>query len=167
MITAEAIINLLNLEPLPGEGGYFVETYRADDALPAGVFKAHNGGPRAVSTAIYYLLTSDTFSAMHRITSDEIFHFYLGDPVEMLQLKPDGSGGIVTIGADILAGMRPQVVVPAGVWQGVRLALGGDFALMGTTVAPGFDYEDFELGSRASLTASHPEFREMIETLTR
>jgi len=158
MLSVEALCALLGLIPHPIEGGYFVETYRSADRLPAG---------RAVSTAIYYLLTADTFSAIHRLASDEVFHFYLGDPVEMLQLWPDGSHRVVLIGTDLSAGERPQVVVPRGVWQDARLRSGARFALLGTTVAPGFDYADYETASRPTLLRTHPSAAELITSLTR
>ena len=124
-------------------------------------------GPRNTSTAIYYLLEPDTFSELHRVVSDEIFHFYLGDPVEMLQLWPDGSGKRVVIGTDLESGMLPQIVVPRQVWQGARLVRGGKLALLGCTVSPGFDFADYETGSRDVLTQAYPEFRERIRGLTR
>ena len=158
MPSVEALRALLGLVPHPIEGGYFVETYRSADRLPGG---------RAVSTAIYYLLTSHTFSAMHRLASDEVFHFYLGDAVEMLQLWPDGSHRLVLIGTALAVGERPQVVVPSGVWQGARLRPGGRFALLGATVAPGFDYADYEPASRPALLSSHPAAHAMITALTR
>jgi predicted cupin superfamily sugar epimerase len=96
-----------------------------------------------------------------------VFHFYLGDPVEMLQLWPDGSYRVVVLGTDLPAGERPQVVVPQGVWQGARLRHGGRLALLGTTVAPGFDYADYEIGDRAALLASHPGARDLVTALTR
>ena len=102
---------------------------------------------------------------MHRVKSDEIFHFYLGDPVEMLQLWPDGSHRVVTIGTEIGRGMRPQVVVPRGVWQGTRLLSGGKVALLGCTVSPGFEYDDYESGRRAELVREWPAARERIEEL--
>jgi predicted cupin superfamily sugar epimerase len=120
-----------------------------------------------MGTAIYYLLTPYTFSAMHRVPGDEIFHFYQGDAVEMLQLPPDGEGKVVVLGNDLLAGMRPQVVVPGGVWQGSRLVAGGRFALLGTTMSPGFDYSDYEAGRRADLAGRFPQFAQFIEQLTR
>ncbi|MGD9403420.1 MAG: cupin domain-containing protein, partial [bacterium] len=89
MLDAEKIISALGMKPLPGEGGYFVESYRSEDNLPEGALPEGSGGPRSLATAIYYLLTPDTFSAMHRLRSDELYHFYLGDPVEMLNLHPD------------------------------------------------------------------------------
>jgi predicted cupin superfamily sugar epimerase len=157
MLSVETLRALLGLVPHPIEGGYFVETYRSADRLPAG---------RAVSTAIYYLLTPDSFSALHRLASDEVFHFYLGDPVEMLQLWPDGSHRVVLIGTDLAAGERPQMVVPRGIWQGARLRPGGRFALLGTTVAPGFDYADYETASRPALLSSHPAAAPLITALT-
>lgn len=143
-----------------------METYRSDERIAPAALPARYAGPRSFGTAIYYLLTAETFSAMHRLASDEIFHFYLGDPVEMLQLFPDGSGRIVTLGQDLQEGMRPQVVVRKGVWQGSRLVSGGRFALLGTTVAPGFDFADYEHGRRADLLRSHPAFRDLILSLT-
>jgi len=103
---------------------------------------------------------------MHRLQSDEIFHFYLGDPVEMLQLWSDGSGKVIKIGSDILNGMQPQVLVPRGVWQGARLIRDGRFAPLGTTVSPGFEWTDYESGQRDQLLKSYPQFREWIIALT-
>ncbi len=107
MITAEQIKRRLNLKPHPEEGGYYRETYRSDEHIPANVLPDRYKGERSFATAIYYLLTPDTFSAMHRLPTDEIFHFYMGDPVEMLQLIPDGSGRVITLGSDIVKGMHP------------------------------------------------------------
>ena len=163
---AAAIIAALGLVPHPKEGGWFREIYRAAESLPAHALSARYGGPRSVATAIYYLLTPSTFSALHRLASDEVFHFYAGDPVEQLRLFPDGSGEIVTIGNRLAAGERPQVLVPRGVWQGARLAPGGRFSLLGCTVAPGFDYADYENGERASLAAAFPAFAGPIAALT-
>jgi predicted cupin superfamily sugar epimerase len=166
MITIEQIKSLLNLEPLPEEGGYYFETYRSTDSLSNGVPDRYSGD-RSLSTAIYYLLTPDTFSALHSLPTDEIFHFYLGDPVEMLQLWPDGSGKVVVLGTDLINGMLPQLIVPKGVWQGSRLVPGGQFALLGTTVAPGFEFADYATGSRDRLVSQYPEFRNLIVGLTR
>jgi uncharacterized protein len=166
MLRALQIINRLGLVPLTIEGGYFRETYRASLLVPRAGLPNEYTGDRSASTAIYYLLTPDTFSAIHRVKSDEVFHFYAGEPVEMLQLLPDGTGRTVIIHNDLAAGHKPQLVVPAGVWQGCRLVPGGNWALMGCTVAPGFDYADFELGGRAELIAAYPSFAEMIMPLT-
>lgn len=167
MLTAEQVISLLHLRPYPVEGGHFIETYRADEEIPRECLPERYEGARSFGTAIYYLLTADSFSAMHRLWTDEIFHYYIGDPVEMLLLSPDGSGRIVALGPDLLSGMRPQVIVRRGVWQGARLRDGGGFALMGTTVSPGFDYGDYEIGQREVLLASYPQFGDMIAALTR
>lgn len=153
-----ALIASLRLEPHP-EGGYYRETYRS---------KETSGNPaRALSTAIYYLLIPDTFSEIHRLKSDEIFHFYLGHTVEILQLYPDGKSTITKLGQNLAAGEELQVTIPAGVWFGSRLIDGGEYALMGTTVAPGFDFADFESGKRDSLTAQYADRAEIIASLTR
>jgi len=167
MLDADEIRALLRLEAHPLEGGYFAETWRGAPSLSAAALGAGSRGPRAIGTAIYYLLTPDTFSAMHRLKWDEVFHFYLGDPVEMLLLEPGGGGRLVTLGTDLRAGARPQVVVPAGVWQGARLAPGGRVALLGTTMAPGFDAADFETGDGERLAAGWPGFREAIAARSR
>jgi predicted cupin superfamily sugar epimerase len=166
MLTAEQIRELLKMRPHPIEGGYFAETYRDGLVVPQSLLPGY-AGDRAISTAIYYLLTPETFSAMHRVRGDEMFHFYLGDAVEMLQLKADGTGEEVVLGQHIAAGMRLQHTVLGGVWQGSRVRAGGKYALLGTTMAPGFEYEDYETGTRAELTARYPEYSAMITELTR
>lgn len=167
MLTGEQLIRRMELKPLPREGGYYRETYRSRLTLPADCLGGTYPGSRVAGTAIYYLLTPETFSALHRLRGDEVFHFYLGDPVEMLLLEGASSGRLITLGSDLVGGQQPQVVVPAGVWQGSRLRPGGAFALLGTTMAPGFDFEDFEAGQRAVLQAEYPDFDEWIEQLTR
>lgn len=159
-ITADEIKKLLNLAPHP-EGGFFRRTYTspAELHLPRGV--------RPSGTAIYYLLEPGTFSEMHLLDSDELFHFYLGDPVEMLQLFPDGGSAVFTLGPDLRAGQHLQLLVPAGVWQGARLVEGGQFALLGCSVTPGFDFADFRTGSYAELAAKWPAEAEKIRALTR
>lgn len=167
MLTADRIKELLDLRPLPEEGGHYAESYRADPP-PATALPDRDVGTRPVKTAIYYLLAPDTFSAIHRLPTDELFHFYLGDSVEQLHLFPDGTGRVVRIGPDLLAGERPQVLAPGGVWQGARLAPGGPhgYALLGTTMAPGFDFADYEGGRREELANAYPAFRDLIEALT-
>lgn len=164
-MTADDVIRLLALQPHPVEGGFFRETYRAAGTLPATALPDH-AGPRSASTAIYYLLKPGHVSELHVLPGDEVFHFYLGSPVRMLQLWPDGSGREVVIGPDLAAGQSPQVVVPGGVWQGTRLVEGGAWALLGCTVAPGFDYADYRGGTRAELTAKWPAFAAEITRLT-
>ena len=167
MLTAEELIATLRLQPLPLEGGYYRETYRSPDRLPAAVLPGHYRTDKIASTAIYYLLTTDTFSALHRLPTDEIFHFYLGSPVQMLQLWPDGQGRIVTLGPDVLAGQSPQVIVPRDVWQGSLLAAGGSYALLGTTMAPGFDFADYEAANAEQLINQYPAFADLIRRLSR
>ena len=168
MATAQEIIALLGLQPHPEEGGFFRETYRSPETVPAADLEPGYGGARSHSTAIYYMLTPTTYSAMHKVRSDEVYHFYLGDPIEMLQLAPDGTGRTILIGPDVAAGMYPQLVVPRGVWQGSRLVPGGKhgFALLGATVAPGFDFADYEHGDRAALVAAWPDFKDKIVART-
>lgn len=120
-----------------------------------------------MGTAIYYLLEPGTFSEMHVLASDELFHFYLGDPVEMLQLWPDGRSEVVVLGPDLAAGQHVQLVVPAGVWQGTRLIGEGKVALLGCSVVPGFDFADYTSGSCAELTARWPQESAYIRALTR
>lgn len=166
MLNAEQIIKFFDMKPLPDEGGYYVETYRSREKIARQLMSNQVSSDRSVGSAILYLLTVDTFSALHKLTCDEIFHFYFGSPVTMLQLLPDGSGEICTLGHDILKGQHVQVTIPAGSWQGCFLNE-GEFALMGTTTSPGFEFEDFELGHRDELLAKYPEQRHLILKLTR
>jgi predicted cupin superfamily sugar epimerase len=166
MTTAEEIIRFFGMKPLPGEGGFYVETFRADESVPEAALPARYAGERKLGTAILYLLTPDTFSRLHKVKSDEIYHFYLGDPVIMLQLHPDRTSEVITLGQDILNGQRVQVTVPKDSWQGCLLNEGGKFALMGTTVAPGFEFADFEAGRRIELLKQYPNRRDLILKLT-
>lgn len=161
------IIKALGLQPLPGEGGYYRETYRSDTQVP---IPSKNGEPsvtRHLGTAIYYFVTPKEFSALHKLKSDEVFHFYGGDPVEMLQVSESGEVKTVILGSDVLAGHQPQVTVPAGTWQGTRLLKGGKYALLGTTVFPAFEFSDFELAKRAELSARFPQLAAQIKRFTR
>jgi uncharacterized protein len=167
LVDLEKIIKKLKLIPHPSEGGFFFETYRSDERIIKDVLPDRYKDVRCFSTCIYYMLTHDSFSEMHNLQSDEIFHFYLGDPVEMLHLYPDGSVRRIIFGNDILNGMELQVVVPKNVWQGARLIDGGNFALMGTTVSPGFEFNDYLTGKRELLINNYPEYRDLIIKLTR
>jgi predicted cupin superfamily sugar epimerase len=162
-----AICRELGLEPLPTEGGYHRVTFTSPLTIDAAGLEPAASGVRTAGTAIYYLVTSSGFSAIHRLRAPEIFHFYLGDPLEMLQLQPDGSATWHRLGSRLGAGERPQLLVPAGVWQGTRLAAGGRYALLGTTMCPGFDWRDFELGRREELVQRYPAERAAIVALTR
>jgi predicted cupin superfamily sugar epimerase len=166
MPTADELVKHLHLQPHPKEGGYFRETYRSVESIPANALPSRYQGARAQSTAIYYLLTPSTFSALHRLQTDEIFHFYLGDPIRMVQLHPDGSLKTIVLGPNVLAGQQVQVVVPRGVWQGSLLEPGGAFALLGCTVAPGFEYADYEAGDQQALIAQYPDAANWIRRLT-
>ena len=171
-MTADEVKTLLGLAPHPREGGWFVRTYEAAEMVEALAFEdARYNGPRRTGTAIYYLIEPDTYSAMHRLRSDEVFHFYAGDAVELLQLAPSSEGRssvghVVVLGTDLARGERPQVVVLRGVWQGSRLLPGGRWALLGCTVSPGFEFDDYEDGSRAELTELWPAWRDLIAALT-
>jgi len=156
---ARAVVTALGLAPHP-EGGFFRETFRAPLAVSA------LQGSRAASTAIYFLLPAGSFSALHRVRSDEVWHHYDGDPVELYTLHDDaGEARVARLGRDLARGDRPQVVIPAGVWQ-AAVPVGKRFALCGCTVAPGFDFADFEMPSRAELLGRFPTVRELIERLT-
>ena len=169
MLTARAIIELLHLEPLPVEGGHFRQTWIADETIPAEALPARYARSKVAGTAIYYLLTdeADSFSALHRLPTDEVYHFYLGDPVEQWLLHDGGRVERVLLGPDLGAGHRVQHVAPRGVWQGSRLVPGGRFALLGTTMAPGFDPGDYEGGVREELAARYPDAADIIRALTR
>ena len=160
-MTADEIKTLLNLDPHPVEGGFYRRTYTSVGTveLPRGV--------RAQGTAIYYLLEPGSFSELHVLDSDELFHFYLGDPAEMVHLYPDGSSAVFTLGQDLAAGEHVQLLVPAGVWQGMRLIGDGKVALVGCTVTPGFNYADYKNAKCAELAAKWPEQAERIRALTR
>ena len=167
-MTADEIKKLLHLIPHPREGGCYIRTWESGEMLADTTFAdARYAGPRHTGTAIYYLLEPGTFSEMHRLRSDEIFHFYGGDPVEMLQLHPDGAGRILRLGNNLQAGERPQIVVPRGIWQGSHLVPGGCWALLGCTVVPGFDYDDYDTAPREQLCAAWPDHATLIAQLTR
>jgi hypothetical protein len=160
-MTADEIKTLLKLEPHPIEGGHFRRTYTSPGTLELA------RGTRAIGTAIYYLLEPGTFSEMHVLDSDEMFHFYLGDPVEMLQLHSDGTSAVFTLGSNIQGGQHVQLVVPAGVWQGTRLIGDGKVALLGCTVTPGFDFADYRNARYEELAAKWPAEASRIKALTR
>jgi len=162
-MTADEVKKLLGLEPHPREGGWYIRTYESNEMVSL----ARYAGLRRTGTAIYYLLEPATFSEMHRLKSDEIFHFYAGDPIEMLQLREGEPGHLVVIGNNLAAGELPQVVVPHGVWQGSRLRAGGKWALLGCTVSPGFEFEDYDAGDEAELMGVWPEWAELIKELTK
>lgn len=163
-MNATEIAKRLGLKPHP-EGGYFRETYLSTPTIPS--IQSGDGRvlkDRAVATAIYYLVTPDSFSALHKVASDETFHFYFGDPVEMLLIKPNGDHELIVLGSHIISGQHPKFTVPAGNWQSARLAeTSSKYALLGTTVYPGFDFSDFEMGDRGDLTQRFQHISSLIE----
>lgn len=167
-MTAKELIEKLELTPLPSEGGYYRETYRCDmPKVGAKEFGINANSSRNASTAILFLIIPESFSALHKVRSDEIFHFYGGDPAEMIQIDQQGRLTRFTLGNRIDQGEIPQIVVKRGVWQALRLKDGGKWALTGTTVAPGFEFEDFEMGAREELLKQFPQHRTDIIRFSR
>lgn len=167
--TAAKLIERLQMQKIPEEGAWFAATYRSDDVLPAGAISRYKAGPRVAGSAIYALITRDDFSAMHRLQTDETWHYYKGDPLELLLLHPEGRMETVVLGPDVLNGQQPQYTVKRGVWQGARpLGSGRDsYTLFGCTLAPGFEYGDFEIGYRDELHRLYPRAAAQIDALTR
>lgn len=161
--SAAQLIQALGLQPLPVEGGLFRQSWRAATSVPA------HGRPHPAGTAIYLLLTNapDSFSALHRLPSDEIWHFYLGDPIRLLLLHPDGTAEQRVLGQDLLAGQQLQTCVPAGSWMGARLLPGGSYGLCGCTMAPGFIEADYEGGRLEPLLRQYPGAAAEIRALLR
>jgi len=157
-IDVDQLVRLLSLRPHP-EGGFYREVHRAAEVLEL------PRGPRAACTAIHYVLPPGRSSALHRVTSDELWTWFDGDPLELHLLHPDGRYERIPLGRDVAAGQRPLAVVPAGVWQAAGPAAAGG-AWCGCTVAPGFEFADFELGEWAALLAAFPDQRALIERLT-
>jgi predicted cupin superfamily sugar epimerase len=164
-MTAKEIINLLDLKPLPDEGGYYKENYRSQGIIPTQLLPNHIGN-HTYCTSIYYLITPTEFSHLHRLRTDELYHFYAGDPVDMIHITPEGELKKILIGARISSKVQPQVLAPAGVWQGSRLVDGGKWALLGCTMAPGFEFSDFELGKFETLVKKYPQHEDMIRCYT-
>ncbi len=164
-LTAEELVQMLCLVKHP-EGGWFRETYRSEEIALANVLPGRFGGDRSFCTAIYFLLQSDDISAMHRIKSDEMWHFYGGAPLTVHTITPEGKYGFLKLGSNISAGETYQCVVPSGYWFGAEVS-GEGYALVGCTVSPGFDFADFEMGGRDDLLKQFPEHSNIIRRLTR
>jgi hypothetical protein len=165
-MNVDLLVNKLNLEPHP-EGGYFKEVYRSSDiitqkALPEGFL-----GDRTIATAIYFLIEKNNFSALHKIKSDETWHFYYGDALEVIEIDENGVLKYTAIGNNLLAGETFQYTVKANTWFGSRVKIGGKFSLVGCTVAPGFDFNDFELGKKEDLLKLYPQHQKVIVEMTR
>lgn len=158
------IIEQLGLEPHP-ERGYYRQTYRASQQVDSAAHPA----PRAASTAIYFLVTADDPAThLHRLRSDEVFHLYDGGPLDIVRLFADGTWDIARLGMNLEAGERPQIVIPAGTWFGTALADGASHCLAGCTVAPGFEFDDFELiGNGRDLETRYPDAGDWIRRMSR
>ena len=165
-LTAQTYIDALQMEAHP-EGGFFKETYRSRHLMDVTQGNDGTSTQRNVSTGIYFLLEKNNFSAFHKIKSDEMWHFYAGQALEVLELNERGELGCTRLGPNILGGEVHQHVVPANTWFASRVAAGGVFSLVGCTVAPGFDFADFCLADRALLVAAFPQHRQTIDELTR
>jgi predicted cupin superfamily sugar epimerase len=164
-LEAQEIIDKLGLVPLPEEGGFYRETFRDKGRInPDNI----NGldVEHSFSTCIYYLITPEEFSGLHAVRSTEIFHFYAGDPVEMLQIDKEGTLSTIILGPDLEKEQIPQLIVPPFIWQGTKLIKGGKWALWGWTVAPGFEFSDFINGTYAELSKKFPEHKNLIKSYT-
>lgn len=164
--TVSRLIEQLALQPHP-EGGYYKETYRSTEQVPAQALPDRFGGSRHFSTAIYFLLEEGNFSAFHRIRSDELWHFYAGEALLVHVLDTEGKLTTLRLGSNIDEGEQFQAVVPAGCWFAAEPAPGTSYALVGCTVSPGFDFADFELAGVRSLTAAFPQHAALIQRLCR
>jgi predicted cupin superfamily sugar epimerase len=164
MKTAQNVIDKLNLIPLPEEGGFYKETFKSQRLVKSEVL-----GDMSECTCIYYLITGESFSALHVVDMDEIFHFYAGDPVEMFQIDQNGNGKLITLGPDIFNNEVPQLVVPHGIWQGTKIKdpKPNSWALLGCTVAPGFELRNFHLLNKSDLKHKFPTHSALIDKFAR
>lgn len=161
-----ALVERFQLLPHP-EGGYYREMYRSAEQIKDSALPDRFNGSRCFSTAIYFLIEQGNFSAFHRIQSDECWHFYTGDSLQVHVIHPNGAYELLKLGNNLAAGECFQAVVPAGSWFASETAPGGNYSLVGCTVAPGFDFSDFELAEQATLTALYPAQSELIRRLCR
>lgn len=160
----DALLRLFDFKPIAEEGGYFVSTYHSAEMVP-GV--TPDAPQRMAGTAIYFLMKPGDFSALHRLKEDEIYHYYTGSPIEMLLLSPDGTGKVTICGPEFWKGQQPQVLVRRGLWQGSHPLDPNTYALLGTTMTPGYTGSSFELGKRDELIRAYPQFAARIKALTR
>lgn len=167
-LAARQLIARFKMARIPQEGAWFAPTYRSHESVTIAGGGSRYAGARAAYSAIYCVQTRADFSGVHRLATDELWHIYDGSPLELLLLHPDGRGEVVVLGRNVAAGEQPQFLVPRGVWQAAR-PIGGDEAwtFLGNTLAPGFDYADFEIGYRDALIARYPALAAKITELTR
>lgn len=165
-MTVDTLVKELDLLPHP-EGGFYKETYRSPLKLSPSCLSSNFTGERNIATGIYFLIEKGNFSALHKIKSDETWHFYFGDALEVIEI--DGAGNLknTVIGPDILKGESFQYTVKANTWFGSRVARQGQFSLVGCTVYPGFDFADFEMANRHELIRQYPQHQAVINELTR
>jgi predicted cupin superfamily sugar epimerase len=164
--TAEEMIKRLDLSKHP-EGGWYRETYRSTEYVEGSVLPSRFGSSRSFCTSIYFLLEQGDYSALHRIKSDEIWHFYAGAPLTIHTFTSHGEYLELKLGTELAAGESFQKVVAAGCWFGAEVSGPGEYSLVGCTVAPGFDFEDFQMGKRSELQQEYPRHNEIIKRLTR
>ena len=162
----EKIVSQLDLEPHP-EGGYYRETYRSDGLIAKAALPDYYTAARNYATCIYFLLTSDNFSAFHRIKQDEIWHFYSGSPITIHVIDKLGNYQKHSLGSEIENGILPQLVVKGGDWFASEVETKDSYGLAGCTVSPGFDFDDFEMADRDKLISQYPQHHEIIRRLTR
>ena len=166
MTRIKQLINKLNLQQHP-EGGFYKETYRSEGVIPQSALTKEFSGDRNYSTGIYFLLTSDNFSAFHRIKQDEMWHYYEGSPLVVHMIDQKGNYSFKKIGLDLEDGQVPQFVVPKGVWFASEVSEPNSYSLVGCTVSPGFDFADFELADKNSLSDEFPDHSKIIQRLSR
>ena len=163
---ADLIIEQYRMQPHP-EGGFFTRTYQSSGLTPKAALPAEFTGERYFSTAIVFLLKENDFSALHRLKQDEIWHFYLGGTLRLIMISPEGKFSETMLGQNVAAGEVVQAVVPAGCWFGAKPAEGTIFSFVGCTVAPGFDFADFELAKRSEILPQFPDLEAIIRCFTR
>jgi uncharacterized protein len=166
MMRTEQLIRQFDLQPHP-EGGWYRQTYKSKELISTDALPKRFNGDRSFSTAIYFLLEKGNFSGFHKIQSDECWHFYMGDPLEVYVIEQTGKLNIITLGNEFEKGHYFQYIVPANCWFASRPAPGSEFCFVGCTVAPGFEFEDFELGDAKSLSATYPQHTRLINELCR
>lgn len=166
MPTVEKLIEKFEMLPHP-EGGYYVRTYQSEGNVSLESLGGGFTGNRPFSTAIYFLLEKGNFSAFHRIKSDECWHFYAGETLLIHVIGPAGKLVTIKLGNKIEKGETFQYVVPAGYWFASEPAPQTSFSFAGCTVAPGFDFEDFELAHSADLVKQYPQHKQLIKRLCR
>ena len=165
-LSAADYVAQLQLQPHP-DGGYYSRTYESDEQIAAAALPARFDADRFISTAIYFLLEGTDYSAFHRIKSDELWHFYVGGGLHIYVIHPDGKGEILLLGNDLTNGYRFQQLVKAGCWFASKPANENSFSLVGCTVAPSFDFADFEMAKQEELLKLFPQYQEWIQQLCR